>query len=67
MKVYVVSVDEKEYGVCVFLNFGYIFGYGFEVFCGYGDRLLYGEVIVIGMVFVFEFFEEFGFCEKGLF
>lgn len=66
MKAYVVSADEKEHGVRALLNLGHTFGHGFEALCGYGDRLLHGEAISIGMVLAFEFSEELGLCEKGL-
>lgn len=66
MKAYVVSADEKEHGVRALLNLGHTFGHGFEALCGYGDRLLHGEAISIGMVLAFEFSERLGLCEKGL-
>lgn len=66
MKAHVVSADEKEHGVRALLNLGHTFGHGFEALCGYGDRLLHGEAIAIGMVLAFEFSEQLGLCEKGL-
>ena len=66
MKAYVVSADEKEHGVRALLNLGHTFGHGFEALCGYGDRLLHGEAIAIGMVLAFEFSEQLGLCQKGL-
>lgn len=53
VKVCVVGVDECELGVCVMLNFGYIFGYVIEIQQGYGVWL-YGEVVGVGIVMVFE-------------
>lgn len=38
--------------MCVYLNFGYIFGYVFEVYGNFG-KWLYGEVIIYGMIYVF--------------
>lgn len=66
MKAEVVSADEKEHGIRALLNLGHTFGHGFEALCGYGDRLLHGEAIAIGMVLAFEFSEQLGLCEKGL-
>ena len=66
MKAFMVGRDEKEHGVRALLNLGHTFGHGFEALCGYGDRLLHGEAISIGMVLAFEFSERLGLCEKGL-
>lgn len=53
VKVCIVVQDECEGGVWVLLNLGYMFGYVFEVVNGYGLEFLYGEVVGIGMVFVY--------------
>lgn len=66
MKASVVSADEKEHGVRALLNLGHTFGHGFEALTGYGDRLLHGEAIAIGMVLAFEFSERLGYCDKGI-
>lgn len=62
IKVDVVVWDECEENVRVLLNFGYMFGYVLEVIMGYIFELLYGEVVLIGMVFVVGFFEFLGLC-----
>lgn len=65
MKADVVANDEREHGVRALLNLGHTFGHGFESLTGYGDRLLHGEAIAIGMVMAFEFSEMLGHCPKG--
>lgn len=65
MKADVVAADEKEHGVRALLNLGHTFGHGFEALCGYGDRLLHGEAISIGMVLAFKFSERLGHCPLG--
>ncbi len=66
MKAAVVSEDEKEHGVRALLNLGHTFGHAFEALTGYGDKLLHGEAIAIGMVLAFEFSQQLNFCEQGL-
>ncbi len=66
MKADVVSQDEKEHGLRALLNLGHTFGHGFEALTGYGERLLHGEAIAIGMVLAFEFSERAGLCKTGL-
>lgn len=65
MKARVVHEDEKEHGVRALLNLGHTFGHAFESLTGYGDRLLHGEAISIGMVMAFAFSEELGHCPAG--
>lgn len=59
LKVEVVVVDEREIGLRVLLNLGYIFGYVIEVEMGYGNWL-YGEAVVAGMVMAARTSERFG-------
>lgn len=65
MKAAVVAEDEKEHGVRALLNLGHTFGHGFEALTGYGDRLLHGEAISIGMVLAFAFSEKLDLCPAG--
>lgn len=65
IKVSVVVVDECEGGLCVILNFGYMFGYVIEVGFGYGEWL-YGEVVGCGMVMVGDLLVWFGFFDEVL-
>ena len=41
---------------------GHTFGHALEAEAGYGDRLLHGEAVAIGMVMAFELSAELGFC-----
>jgi 3-dehydroquinate synthase len=65
MKARVVAEDEKEHGVRALLNLGHTFGHAFESLTGYGERLLHGEAISIGMVLAFAFSEKLGYCASG--
>lgn len=60
-KVWIVVEDEQECGCWVLFNFGYIFGYVFEVEV-LKDVVCYGEVVVAGMVLVFDYLVYFGVC-----
>ena len=50
MKAEVVGEDELESAGRALLNFGHTFGHALEAETGYGDRLLHGEAVAIGMV-----------------
>lgn len=62
IKVNVVSEDEKEFGRRALLNFGHTFGHAFETESGYGDKLLHGEAVAIGMVMATEVSVRLGLC-----
>jgi 3-dehydroquinate synthase len=49
-KAAVVAADERESGVRALLNLGHTFGHAMEAATGYGDGLLHGEGVAIGMV-----------------
>ncbi|MBI1205862.1 MAG: 3-dehydroquinate synthase [Azospirillum sp.] len=53
-KAAIVGRDERESGDRALLNLGHTFGHALEVTAGYGDRLLHGEAVAIGMVLAFE-------------
>lgn len=53
-KARVVAADEREGGLRALLNLGHTFGHALEAECGYGDTLLHGEAVAIGMVMAFE-------------
>lgn len=61
-KAEVVVVDEREGGVWVMLNFGYMFGYVIEIGFGYGEWL-YGEVVSVGMCMAADMFFRFGWID----
>jgi len=62
MKADIVGRDEKEHGVRALLNLGHTFGHAFESLTGYGEKLLHGEAISIGMVLAFEFANKLELC-----
>jgi 3-dehydroquinate synthase len=54
-KAAIVARDERETGDRMLLNLGHTFGHALEADAGYGERLLHGEAIAIGMALAFEF------------
>ena len=51
IKAEIVGLDEFETsGARAILNFGHTFAHAYENLTGYGDRLLHGEAVAIGMV-----------------
>src|SRR5438105_1341074 len=56
MKAAIVAADERETGdERALLNFGHTFGHALEAETGFGDRLLHGEAVGLGMVMAFDF------------
>jgi len=56
MKAAIVAADERETGDDrALLNFGHTFGHAIEAETGFGDRLLHGEAVALGMVLAFDF------------
>ncbi len=53
-KVEIVATDERETGRRALLNLGHTFGHALEAETGFGDELLHGEAVAIGMVMAFE-------------
>lgn len=53
-KARVVAEDEREAGKRALLNLGHTFGHALEAECGYGDTLLHGEAVAIGMIMALE-------------
>jgi 3-dehydroquinate synthase len=64
-KAVIVAEDETEQGVRALLNFGHTFGHALESATGYGNRLLHGEGVAIGMVQAFRFSERLKHCKPG--
>jgi 3-dehydroquinate synthase len=64
-KAAIVAEDEKEVGRRALLNFGHTFGHALEAEAGYGDTLLHGEAVSIGMVMAFVLSARLGHCAPG--
>jgi 3-dehydroquinate synthase len=64
-KAEIVAGDELETGQRGLLNLGHTFGHALEAWAGYGDLLLHGEAVAIGMTLAFELSEEMGLCPAG--
>jgi 3-dehydroquinate synthase len=55
-KARIVALDEFETtGLRALLNLGHTFGHALEAETGYGDRLLHGEAVALGMVLAARF------------
>ena len=61
-KAAIVAEDEKEGGIRALLNLGHTFGHALESACGYGNRLMHGEAVAIGMVMAFDLSVLMGLC-----
>jgi len=56
MKAEIVAADERETGdERALLNFGHTFGHALEAETGFGDTLLHGEAVALGMALAFDF------------
>jgi 3-dehydroquinate synthase len=56
MKARIVAADERETGdERALLNFGHTFGHALEAETGFGDRLLHGEAVALGMALAFDY------------
>lgn len=62
-KASIVAKDEKESGPRALLNFGHTFGHALEAETGFGDVLLHGEAVSIGMVMALTLSTKLGYCE----
>lgn len=63
-KADIVAADEKEQNIRALLNFGHTFAHAFEAETGYGDALLHGEAVSIGMVLAFATSVKLGICPE---
>ena len=63
-KAAIVSADERERGQRALLNLGHTFGHALEVETGYGDTLLHGEAVAIGMTMAFNLSVRLGLCPE---
>ena len=61
-KADIVGADERESGDRALLNLGHTFGHALEAATGFGQRLLHGEGVAIGMVLAFDLSVRLGLC-----
>jgi len=61
-KAAIVAADEREAGQRALLNLGHTFAHALEAETGYGDALLHGEAVAIGMVMAFDMSHRLGLC-----
>ena len=61
-KARIVAEDEHETGRRALLNLGHTFGHALEAAAGYGDTLLHGEAVAIGMVIAARLSARLGLC-----
>ena len=61
-KAAIVAADEREAGQRALLNLGHTFAHALEAEADYGDRLLHGEAVAIGLCWAFELSARLGLC-----
>jgi 3-dehydroquinate synthase len=61
-KAAIVAADERESGERAVLNFGHTFGHALEAATGFGDALLHGEAVALGMRMAFDLSAKLGLC-----
>jgi 3-dehydroquinate synthase len=64
-KAAVVAEDEREAGRRALLNLGHTFGHALEAETGFGDGLLHGEAVAIGMVLALQLSARLGLAPAG--
>jgi len=64
-KASIVTEDERETGRRALLNLGHTFAHALEAEAGFGDLLLHGEAVAIGMVCAFRLSVRTGRCPPG--
>ncbi len=65
MKAEIVAADEREGGQRALLNLGHTFGHALEAEVGFGDTLLHGEAVAIGMCQAFRYSALAGECTEA--
>ncbi|MBK8174606.1 MAG: 3-dehydroquinate synthase [Rhodospirillales bacterium] len=63
-KAAIVAEDEREAGRRALLNLGHTFGHALEAETGFGDALLHGEAVAIGMALAFDLSVRLGLAPK---
>lgn len=64
-KARIVAADEREHAGRALLNLGHTFGHALEAEMGFGDGLLHGEAISIGMRMAFDLSARLGLCPQA--
>lgn len=64
-KAEIVAADEREVGKRALLNLGHTFCHALEAETGYGDVLLHGEAVAVGMALAFDLSVRLGLCPAG--
>lgn len=62
MKAAIVAEDEQERAGRALLNLGHTFAHALEAETGFGEKLLHGEAVAIGMVLAFELSTRLNLC-----
>jgi len=65
-KAAIVAADEHEHGQRALLNLGHTFGHALEAEAGYGERLMHGEAVAIGMVMAARLSARIGYCDDSV-
>jgi 3-dehydroquinate synthase len=63
-KARIVAADERESGQRALLNLGHTFAHALEAEGGYGELLLHGEAVSIGLVMAFDLSVAMGICPR---
>ncbi len=61
-KARIVAADERRSGERALLNLGHTFAHALEAVTGYGNLLLHGEAVAIGMTMAFKLSAQLGLC-----
>ncbi len=61
-KAALVAADEREAGARALLNLGHTFGHALEALAGYGEALLHGEAVAVGIVLAATLSVRLGLC-----
>ena len=61
-KARIVAADERENNQRALLNLGHTFGHALEAAAGFGQTLLHGEAVAIGMILALKFSARRGLC-----
>jgi 3-dehydroquinate synthase len=64
-KARIVAADEREGGQRALLNLGHTFAHALEAEGGYGELLLHGEAVSIGLVLAFDLSVALGLCPQS--